>query len=541
MARRIVELDRLTAAGLRDGELDGRSVTVLGLARSGIAMARFFADAGGRVTVYDGRPAVDLAGAIESLGGRAVELALGPDVDPAAAWASADLVATSPSINPDFPTAEPRLREALAALVAAHRADPTAAPALVSEPDLVLRMCPCPTIGVTGTKGKTTTSSLIAALLATDPAHPVVLGGNIGIPLIERLPELTPAHRVVIELSELQLPTLSRGTTVAVYTNVTSDHLDRHGSLEAYRAVKRRLAELVEPSARIHLPDQNQIASALVLNADDPVVARFAIGTPARVVFYRRGAPEPGGIGLAEGWIVARFLSREQALAWIAPTPQDIAEHRFDYPESPPEPMRIMPVSELAIPGEHNVSNALAAIAAATWFGVAPEAIRAAAGAFSGVEHRLEPVATVDGVRFINDSQGTQPDAVIAALRAFSRPLVLIAGGRDKGVDLSGLGPVAAERADAAVLIGESGPALAALFGESGVARVEQAATLEEAVERADAIARERLAAGAAGPATVLLSPAAASFDMFVDYAARGAAFRAAVAALANRRGGSAS
>jgi UDP-N-acetylmuramoylalanine--D-glutamate ligase len=204
---------------------------------------------------------------------------------------------------------------------------------------------------------------------------------------------------------------------------------------------------------------------------------------------------------------------------------------------------RILPVSELAIPGEHNVSNALAAVATALLFGVAPDAIRHAAAGFTGVEHRLEQVAVVDGVRFVNDSQGTQPDAVIAALRAFPRPLVLIAGGRDKGVDLSGLGPVAAERADAAVLIGESGPALAAMFRLSGLSRVETAASLEEAVDRADGIARSLLAAAATGSgpgsggafATVLLSPAAASFDMFVDYAARGRAFKAAVAGLAGR------
>jgi UDP-N-acetylmuramoylalanine--D-glutamate ligase len=137
------------------------------------------------------------------------------------------------------------------------------------------------------------------------------------------------------------------------------------------------------------------------------------------------------------------------------------------------------------------VSNALAAVAVALLFGIPAGDIRAAAAAFKGVENRLEPVGIVDGVRFINDSQGTQPDAVVAALRSFPRPLVLIAGGRDKGVDLSGLGPVAAERADAAVLIGESGPALAAMFRDCGLARIEQAATLEEAVGRADAIARE--------------------------------------------------
>jgi UDP-N-acetylmuramoylalanine--D-glutamate ligase len=531
MVRRIVELDRLTAAGVRDGALDGRSVTVLGLARSGIAMARFFADAGARVTIYDGRSAGELAQSIAALGGRPIELALGPAVDPASAWASADLVATSPSINPDFPTAEPRLRAALAALVAAGRADPGSAPALVSEADLVLRMCPCPTIGVTGTKGKTTTSSLTAALLAADPAHPAILGGNIGIPLVERLTELTPEDRVVIELSELQLPTLSHGTTVAVYTNVTSDHLDRHGTLEAYRAAKRRLAELVNP------------AGALVLNAEDPIVAAYGAMGVAPVVAYRRDRPLPGGLGVEDGWIVAAGVER---LAHAGGGAAEVGPGG-----------RILPLAELAIPGDHNVSNALAAVAVALLFGISPDAIRRAAAAFVGVEHRLEPVATVDGVRFINDSQGTQPDAVIAALRAFPRPLVLIAGGRDKGVDLSGLGPVAAERADAAVLIGESGPALATLFRDSGVMRVEQAATLEEAVELADTIAREALAelpaanarsanarsanarsANAAEPAvaTVLLSPAAASFDMFVDYAARGAAFRAAAASIAKRR-----
>jgi len=377
----------------------------------------------------------------------------------------------------------------------------------------VLRMCPCPTIGVTGTKGKTTTSSLIAALLAGDPVHPAILGGNIGVPLVERVTELTPEHRVVVELSELQLPTLSRGTAVAVYTNVTSDHLDRHGSVEAYRRAKRRLAELVDEDG------------ALVINADDPVVATYASIGRAPVVSYRLDRPAAGGLGLEEGWIVASAVERLAAVGG-------------GEAETGPRG-RIMPVAELAIPGLHNVSNALAAAAVALLFGVAPGAIRRAAAGFAGVEHRLERVTTVDGVQFINDSQGTQPDAVIAALRAFPRPLVLIAGGRDKGVDLSGLGPVAAARADAAVLIGESGPLLAEMFRGNGMARVELAPSLEEAVVRGDAIARDLLATGehgSSGPATVLLSPAAASFDMFVDYAARGRAFKAAVAALAEQR-----
>lgn len=506
-----VDLDALTIGAVRDGALRGRPVAVLGFARSGIALARFLADAGAVVTVYDAKPAARLADSIAALEGRDVRLLLGPEVDPAAAWAGAALVATSPSVNPDFPTTEPRLRAALGALVAAGRRGDPAVPPVVSEPDLFLRLCVAPTVGITGTKGKTTTSSLAAALLAADPSHPAILGGNIGTPLVERLPELTPDHRVVVELSELQLPTLSRGTTVAVYTNVTSDHLDRHGTLEAYRSVKRRLAELVDPDG------------ALVLNADDPVVASYAALGETQTVMYRTSRPMPGGIGIEDDWIVAAGVGR---------LPLAGGGHAQAGPGG-----RIMPVGELAIPGRHNVSNALAAVGAALLFGVPPDAIRRAAAAFTGVEHRLEPVAELDGVRFVNDSQGTQPDAVIAALRSFRAPIVLIAGGRDKGVALDELPPVVAERAAAAVLIGETGPRLEGLFRAAGLATTERATTLEAAVERAEALARAALAGVPAGAkATVLLSPAAASFDMFVDYAARGRAFKEAVLALVARR-----
>ncbi|MDF2735843.1 MAG: murD, partial [Chloroflexota bacterium] len=372
-----------------------------------------------------------------------------------------------------------------------------------------------PTIGVTGTKGKTTTASLTAAILAADPAHPVVLGGNIGVPIVERLDELTADHRVVYEVSELQLPTLSRGTTVAVYTNVTSDHLDRHGTLAAYRAVKRRLAELVAPDG------------ALVLNAEDPVVADYAGLGLATAVLYRRDRPLPGGVGVVDGWIVSNGVER-------LPLAGGDAAHTG--PDG-----RVMPFAELAVPGAHNVSNALAAVAVGLLFGVEPDAIRKAAAAFEGVEHRLEAVGVIDGVRFVNDSQGTQPDAVIAALRAFDPPVVLIAGGRDKGVDLDALAAVVAQRAAAAVVIGETGPDLERRFRAAGLEQVERASSMEDAVARADALAREATPADAgdhapAGPATVLLSPAAASFDMFPDYAARGRAFKDAVTALAATR-----
>jgi UDP-N-acetylmuramoylalanine--D-glutamate ligase len=253
------------------------------------------------------------------------------------------------------------------------------------------------------------------------------------------------------------------------------------------------------------------------------VVTSYAAAGRAPVVGYRLGPPVPGGVGVVDGWVVADGLPR-------------LAIAGGGAAETGPGGL-VMPIDALQLPGRHNVANLLAAVAGAMLFGLAPDAIRGAAGAFRGVEHRLEPVAVIDGVAFVNDSQGTQPDAVIAALRAFEPPLVLIAGGRDKGTDLRPLAAVVAERAAAAVLIGESGPILGRLFAEAGLGRVEQAGTLAAAVPRAAGIAAGLLAeAGRTAGATVLLSPAAASFDQFVDYAERGRAFKDAVAALAATR-----
>ncbi len=475
----------------------GRPVAVLGLARSGIALCRFLADRGARVTGYDGRTSTDLASGLERLEGRPIRLLLGPDVDPNAALADQALICTSPSVSSRYPTTEPRLRSALGEVEARGRVP------VVSEVDLFLRLCPATTIGVTGTKGKTTTASLTAAVLEAGSA-PVVLGGNIGIPLVEQLPGLTSRDRVVLELSELQLPTLSRGTEVALYTHVTSDHLDRHGTLAAYRAVKRRLAELTRPEGR------------LVLNAEDPVSAEYASATRAGTVFYRRSEPLPGGVGVRDGWIVAQPFA---TLPEVGGTTVALGPGG-----------RVMPLDELHLPGAHNVSNALAAVAAGLLLGLAPDAIRRAVAAFGGVEHRLEPVASFEGVTFINDSQGTQPDAVIAALRSFEPPIVLIAGGRGKKLDMTGLAAEVAQRAAAVVLIGEAAAEFEALFAARGARRLERATSLETAVERGHEIAREL------GGGTVLLSPAATSFDMFADYAARGTAFKAAVRDLAARR-----
>ena len=455
-------------------DLAGTRALVLGLARTGIAATRFLADAGASVTVYDRRSADELTDAVGGLGGRVVTLALAVDPDQVRALlADADLVVTSPSVNAAFPTTDRWLREALTDAVAAGTP-------IVSEVDLFLRLTRARILAVTGTKGKTTTASLIAGILSAAKV-PHMLGGNIGTPLIEDADRLGKRTWAVLELSELQLPTLSRGADVAVYTNILADHLDRHGSVEAYRAVKRRLADL------------SAAEGVLVLNRDDPAsVAMAAELAGARVHWYGLEARPGADAWLEDGWIV---VGGE----------------------------RVMPRADVPVRGDHLLSDVLAAAVGARLAGADSRAVAAGVRAFSGVPHRLESLGTVAGVEYVNDSQATIPVAAIAALGAFEdRGLVIIAGGEGKGLAYDELADAIAGRCRAAVLIGETADELAGLLADR--------LPVVRSRSMGDAVAA---AAGAARPGdVVLLAPAAASFDMFVDYAARGEAFRTAVAEL---------
>lgn len=461
-------------------DLHGRRALVLGFARSGVAAARFLADHGAAVTVYDRRGRDELAEAIAALEGRPVRLALGvPETDAVALVAGSELLVTSPSISPRFPTTDPWLRDALTA--AGERGAE-----IVSEVELFLRLTPARILAVTGTKGKTTTAALLDAMLG-EGGLPHVLGGNIGAPLIERGPDLTPAHWAVLELSELQLPTISRGGDIAVYTNILADHLDRHGSVEAYRAVKARLAELSASAGGL-----------VVLNADDPASRTLGELLASRAVAWYAAAPGPRiSAWVADGWLV---LGDE----------------------------RLLPVADVPLPGDHLRADVLAASLGAALAGVRTEAIASAIAGFRGVPNRLETVAEVGGVRYVNDSQATIPVAAAAALRAFGHaPIVLIAGGKDKGLDYADFAEVIASQCRAAVLIGETADALEQLIGDRTPVR--RAASMPEAVDLAASLAQTG--------DVVLLSPAAASFDMFLDYATRGEAFRDAVSSLDRESG----
>jgi UDP-N-acetylmuramoylalanine--D-glutamate ligase len=455
-------------------DLRGRRALVLGLARSGCAAARMLADAGAQVTAYDRRPANELGEAVASLQGRAISLALGVPPDEARVLlAGADLLVTSPSISPDFPTTDPWLRRALAAAVAAG-AD------LVSEVELFLRLTSARVLAVTGTKGKTTTTALVGAILA-EAGLPHRVGGNIGVPLIEAVGRLGPRDWAVLELSELQLPTISRGAEIAIYTNIGADHLDRHASEAAYRAVKGRLGELSARSGRV------------VLNADDAGCRELGARLPAASIAWY-------GLDSAEPWLAARLEDD-----WLTVRGE-----------------RVLPAAEVPLPGRHLLADALAAALGTALAGVPLPAIAAGIRGFGGVRHRLEPLGESGGVRWVNDSQATIPLAAIAALEAFSgAPLVLIAGGKDKGLDYAAFADAIAARCRAVVLIGETAATLEHLV--AGRVPVERAASMPDAVGRA---ARLALPGD-----VVLLAPAAASFDMFTDYAARGDAFRDAALA----------
>ena len=455
-------------------DLHGRVAIVLGLARSGAAAARFLSDAGAVVTVYDRRERDALADAVRSLGERPIELALGvPEEVARGLIEAADLLVTSPSISPHFPTTEPWLREALSA--AEERGVE-----LVSEVELFLRLTRARILAVTGTKGKTTTTALLGSILAAAKI-PHAVGGNIGEPLVERSEDLDASTWAVLELSELQLPTISRGAEIAVYTNILADHLDRHGSLEAYRAVKARLAQLTL-----------ERRGAVVLNADDAGCLDLGARLAGELHWY----------GLAPGEAREAWETDGQLVLAGAP---------------------LIAVAEVPLPGAHMRRDVLAAALAARLGGADADAIAAGIRSFRGVPHRLETIADRDGVRWINDSQATIPVAAIAALEAYApSPIVLIAGGQGKGLDYAAFAEAAGQRCRAVVLIGETAAELERMIG--GRVAVQRAASMEQAVA---------LAAEAARPGdVVLLSPAATSFDMFTDYAARGDAFREAVARL---------
>jgi UDP-N-acetylmuramoylalanine--D-glutamate ligase len=454
--------------------LAGKRVLVVGLGRSGSAAVRVCAARGARVTVTDSRPAEALAPVTATLP-PGVALELGGHRT--ATFTGSDLVVLSPGV----PEIEP--------VVAARRAGI----AVTGELELGSRFLQATLVGITGTNGKSTTTTLCGAMLA-ETGRPTFVGGNLGVPLCEAVdtPAGAAGGNCVVEVSSFQLETADTfRPRVAVLLNITADHLDRYDGMDGYAAAKAHI---------FHAQTADDFA---VVNADDALAMRASDGIAAqRVLFSTEGQP---GVGVGAGFL------RDDSLVLRLPA----AGAEESYPGTLP-----------ALTGRHNQANALAALLAARLGGATAAEARRALLAFRALPHRMELCAEAGGVAYYDDSKGTNVGAVVAALAGFPRPVVLIAGGRDKGGDYAPLAAALAAVGRGAVLIGEAADRISETFArELPRLPVARAATMEDAVRAAARLAR-------AGDA-VVLSPACSSFDMFRDYQHRADVFRAAVQAIA--------
>jgi UDP-N-acetylmuramoylalanine--D-glutamate ligase len=350
---------------------------------------------------------------------------------------------------------------------------------------LFFRLCPAPIVGITGTKGKTTTTTIVERVLSQGSRR-VVVGGNIGTAVIQEVDNLRREDIVVLELSSFQLETLGHSPHVAVVTNVLEDHLDHHGTRDAYIAAKKNIVAWQGP---------RDIA---VLNLDDP----------ATVALHTGAASEVRGFSLSLRPKRGAHLDQNGDLVLVSGDRRTV----------------LCKATDLRVPGRHNVANALAAAIVGDAFDIPADAIGRVLREFEGVPRRLETVAEKDGVLWVNDSAATTPAATMSALAAYERPAVAILGGVSKGADFSELARVLALRAHGAVLIGRAADEIASAIAaadQNGAVEVRRAATLEEAV----ADAREMARPGD----VVLLSPACSSFDMFSSADERGEKFTAIV------------
>lgn len=447
-------------------ELQGKRVTVLGLGLfgGGLGVTRFLVQQGARVTVTDAKSETDLRESVEQLKSLPVTLRLGGHDE--RDFRDADLVI----VNPAVPETNPMLKLARA---------------LDTEMNLFFKLCRAETIlGITGSNGKTTTTTLAGEILKKHPKRTWV-GGNIGVSLLESLPEIRPEHLVLLELSSFQLEnlgTIQRSPTVGAVLNISPNHLDRHGTMENYIAAKRQI--VAHPGCRTK-----------VLNWDDPVTRGFATASSAPSVYFSLKERPPGGA----------FAQDERI---------DLGDAALD-------------VSHRKIPGWFNLANMAAAalvtgpaaLGAWNWKAACEEVFNT----FPGVEHRLEFVTEKNGVKYYNDSKATDAEATIAAIETLPGPFVLILGGFDKKTPWEAFAKTVAEKPVRAVaLMGQTAPAIeAALKASARCPEIVRVSGLAEAV-RVPAKPGE----------TVLLSPACASWDMFRNFTERGLQFKALVAAL---------
>ena len=446
-----------------------KQISVFGLHRSGVAVAKLLDDLGAKVLVTDPKSIDELQVDIDALKDRDIDFILGGHDQ--RCIEKADLIVLSPGVPLDIPI----LQEARSAGIP-----------ITGELEVAAGLCAAPMVAITGTKGKSTTTILTAELLKGGNFRRVCTAGNIGVPLSSEVQDLTAEDLVVIEASSFQLETTTKfRPVVSVVLNLSRDHLDRHGTMAAYQAAKLKICA-------------NQTSTDwIILNASDENVTNFADETQAKTVYFTDTASVEMGTYVKDDQIFAKWDGESH---WIC-----------DVGDSP-------------LPGRHNIQNVLAATTVGQIFGIAPNMMRSAICNFSPVEHpplehAFEPVRTINGIRFINDSKATNVAAVKAALESLSDPILLIMGGYDKGNNYQPLIECVQSKVKVLILLGSHTGIIRNALAAHVVTR--DAGTMIDAVE---------LAYSQAAPGdVVLLSPANASFDMFTDYKARGQAFREAV------------
>jgi len=440
-------------------ELRGKRVLVVGLAKTGVATSLFCAARGAEVTATDARRENEVGDAIVQLRAAGVNLELGGHREDT--FLRQDLIVPSPGVPADAP------------LLRAARAKGVT---IWSEIELAGRFMNGRLIGITGSNGKTTTTSLIEHILK-NAGFPTILAGNIGTPLISRIEQTNDDTVTVAELSSFQLELIETfRPNISVFLNLTPDHLDRHHTFEEYGAAKARIFR-----------NQKEADSA-VLNADDPASTPYAPTRP-QVYWFSRKQRVAQGAFVRDNQIVFRQNGEEMA---------------------------VLKLQEIPLVGAHNVENVLAAVTTTRIAGANPAAIAKGVRSFAGVEHRLEFVAEVGGVRYFNDSKATNVDATLKALDAFPGRILIILGGKDKGSDYTVLRKPLREKAILALLIGAAADKIEKQI--EGSVAIEGAGTIERAVE---------IASHAARPGdVVLLAPACASFDQFQNFEHRGRVFK---------------